>query len=81
MGIKVWIAPNETDPKVKIFFASHCGNMGHHAWEVTLSVVYEECFWDGMRTDFRKFFKSRLPCMLYRGVEVVPRLLSSVLHG
>ena len=48
LGGRVWVPADDTDMKLRILVASHCGSMGHRGATATTSVVAEEFIWDGM---------------------------------
>lgn len=47
----------------------------------TISLLSDEFQWPGMRKDVDSFVKSCIHCLVSRSGAVVPRPLSSALHG
>lgn len=78
---RIWIPADDTDMKLRILIASHCGSMGHRGQEATESVLREDFLWEGMHDDVTSFVRGCLHCIITRSGEIVPRPLGHALHG
>ena len=78
---RIWVPADDTDMKLRILVASHCGSMGHRGATATASVIAEEFVWEGMSLDCRAFVNRCLHCTVSRAGEMVPRPHAHALHG
>lgn len=77
---RIWI-PNDDELKLRILVGSHCGINGYRGAQATESIVKESFHWDGMSSDIESFVKSCMHCLVTRNGDIIPRPLSSALHG
>lgn len=78
---RIWIPREDSEMRMKIIVASHCGSMGHRGVDSTASIIRENFQWIGLLQDVKDFLKACLHCLVARSGEIIPRPHANTIHA
>ena len=81
MDGRIWVPSSDKELQLKVTVVSHCGSVGHRGADATKSVPRESFYWKDMDKDADLFVRQCFHCVLTKSGDLIPRPLSTALHG
>jgi transposase InsO family protein len=70
---KIWLPRLAVDLQVRFCILAHCGPAYHKDYNTTYKFLSDVVFWESREADFKKFYRSCLPCASVNGSKEILR--------